>query len=65
MGKFEEQEMKKIRPMKRNWIDRLIKQNVMGKKSKIIRDKLKDEIVNNTWTLFETEDEKDDRKKEA
>ena len=65
MGKFEEQEMKKIRPMKRNWIDRLIKQNVMGKKSKIIRDKLKDEIVNDTWTLFETEDEKDDRKKEA
>ena len=65
MGKFEEQEMKKIRPMKRNWIDRLIKQNVMGKKSKIIRDKLKDEIVNDIWTLFETEDEKDDRKKEA
>ena len=65
MGKFEEQEMKKIRPTKRNWIDRLIKQNVMGKKSKIIRDKLKDEIVNDIWTLFETEDEKDDRKKEA
>ena len=65
MGKFEEQEMKKIRPMKRNWIDRLIKQNVMGKKSKIIRDKLKDEIVNDIWTLFETEDEKDDRKKGA
>ena len=65
MGKFEEQEMKKIRPMKRNWIDRLIKQNVMGKKSKIIRDKLKDEIVNDIWTLFESEDEKDDRKKEA
>ena len=65
MGKFEEQEMKKIRPMKRNWIDWLIKQNVMGKKSKIIRDKLKDEIVNDIWTLFETEDEKDDRKKEA
>ena len=65
MGKFEEQKMKKIRPMKRNWIDRLIKQNVMGKKSKIIRDKLKDEIGIDTWTLFETEDEKDDRKKEA
>ena len=65
MGKFEEQEMKKIRPRKRNWIDRLIKQNVMRKKSKIIRDKLKDEIVNDIWTLFETEDEKDDRKKEA
>ena len=41
MEKFEEQEMKKIRPIKRNWFDRLIKQNVTGKKPKIIRDKLK------------------------
>ena len=37
MGKFEEQEMKKVRPIKRNWFDWLIKQNVMGKKPKIIR----------------------------
>ena len=32
MDKFEEQEMKKIRPIKRNWFDRLIKQSVMRKK---------------------------------
>ena len=32
IDKFEEQEMKKIRPIKRNWFDRLIKQNMMGKK---------------------------------
>ena len=63
MEKFEEQEMKKIRPIKRNWFDRLIKQNVTGKKPKIIRDKLKDKTVNNIWTLFETEQEKEDRKK--
>ena len=45
MHKFEEQEMKKIRPIKRNWFDRLIKQNVMGKRPKK-RDKLKDKIIN-------------------
>ena len=65
MDKFKEQEMKKIRPIKRNWFDRLIKQSVMRKKSKIIRDKLKDKISNDTWTLFETEEEKQNRKKEA
>ena len=37
--------MKKIRPIKRNWFDRLIKQNVMGKKPKIIRDRLKDKKI--------------------
>ena len=36
MDKLEQQEMKKIRPVKRNWVDQLIKQNVMGKKPKII-----------------------------
>ena len=35
----------------------------MGKKPKIIRDNLKDKIINDIWTLFETEEEKDDRKK--
>ena len=65
MDKFEEQEMKKIRPIKRNWFDRLIKRNVMGKKPKIIKDKLKDKIVNDIWTLFETEEEKEDRKKKS
>ena len=43
-------------------MDHLIKQNVMEKKPQIIRDKLKDKIVNDIWTLFET---KEDRKKEA
>ena len=64
MDKFEEQEMKKIRPIKRNWFHRLIKQNAMRKKPKLTRDKLKDKIINDTWTLFETKEEKEDRKKE-
>ena len=46
MDKFEEQEIKKIRRIKRNWFDRLIKQNVMRRKSKIIIDKLKYKIIN-------------------
>ena len=65
MYKFEEQEMKKIRSIKRNWFDRLIKQSVMRKKSKLVRDKLKDKIINDIWTLFETEEEKEDKKKEV
>ena len=64
MDKFEEQEMKKIRPIKRNWFARLSKQNLMGKKPKIIRDKLKDNIINDIWT-FETEEKKKIEKKEA
>ena len=55
--------MKKIRPIKRNWFHWLIKQNVMGKKPKMIRDKLQDKIINDIWTLFEAEEEKEDRKK--
>ena len=35
----------------------------MGKKPKIIRDKLKAKIINDILTLFETEEEKEDRKK--
>ena len=31
----------------------------MGKKTKIIRDKLKDETINYIWTLFETEEKKE------
>ena len=46
MDKFEEHKMKKIRPVIRNWFDRFIKQRVMRKKSKVIRDKLKDKITN-------------------
>ena len=51
MDKFNEQKMK------------IIKQIVMGKKPKIIRDKLKGKIINDIWTLFETEEKKEDRKK--
>ena len=40
MDKFKEQEMKKIRS---------IKQNVMGEKPKMIRDKLKDMIFGHIW----------------
>ena len=63
MDKFEEQEIKKIRPIIRNWFDQLIKQNVMGEKPKIIKEKLKDKIINDIWTLCETEQEKQSRKK--
>ena len=52
MDKLEEQGMKKISS---------IKQNVIREKRKIIRDKLKDKRT--TWTLFETEKEKEDKKK--
>ena len=34
----------------------------MRKKSKIIRDKLKDKILNGIWTLFETKEEKEDER---
>ena len=33
------------------------------KKTKIIRDKLKDEIIREIWTPSETEEEKEERKK--
>ena len=52
MDKFEEQEIKK-ESIKRNWCDWLIKQNVMEKKPKLVRDKVKDKIINDIWTLFE------------
>ena len=35
----------------------------MRKKLKIIRDKLKDQVINDIKTLFETDEEKKDRKK--
>ena len=71
MDKFEEQEMTKIKPIKRNLFDKLIKQNVIRNETKIIRDKLKDKIIkdklidkiiNDNWTPFETEEEKKERK---
>ena len=36
---FEEQEIKKIKPIRKTWFDQLIKQCVMKKKSKVVRDK--------------------------
>ena len=46
LDKFEKQEMRKIRPIIRNWLHWLIKQNVMGKKPKAIIDILNDKIIN-------------------
>ena len=36
---FEEQEIKKIKPIRKTWFDQLIKQCVMKKKPKVVRDK--------------------------
>ena len=42
----------------------LIKETmVREKKPTIIRDKLKDKIIRDIWTLFETGEEKEERKK--
>ena len=62
MDKFEEHEMNKIIPII-NWFDQLIKQNVMRKKPQIVRDKLKDKIINDIWRLIDTEKEKEERKR--
>ena len=62
MDKFEEKEMKEIRPIIRDLFDKSIKQNVMRNRSKIIRNKLKEKIIRDTWTLYETEEEKKERK---
>ena len=59
MDKFEEQIMKKIRPVITKWFDQVINKNVMGKKPKIIRDELKDKIFNDIWTFFETKNKKE------
>ena len=37
--RFEEQEIKKIKPIRKTWFDQLIKQSVMKKKSKVVREK--------------------------
>ena len=47
--------------------DKSAKQNVMRNKPKIVRDKiirnqLEDKIVSDSWILFETEEEKKERK---
>ena len=59
MDKFEEQIMKKIRPIITKWFDQVINKNVMDKKPKIISDKLKDKIFNDIWTLFQTKNKKE------
>ena len=41
------------------------KPSMMEEKSKIIAGKLKDKKINDIWTLFKTEEEKEERKKEA
>ena len=73
MDKFEEQEVKKIRPIIRHLFDKSIKQNMMKSKpkiirenlkDKIIRDKLKDKIATDIWTLFEKERKELEKKKE-
>ena len=63
LDKFGGQETKIIRPIKINWFDRLIKQTVMRKKTNIIRDRLKDKIINDIWIVFEREEEKEEEKK--
>ena len=65
MHKFQKPEMKKIRPVIIDWFDGLIKQNVMGKKPKIIRDKLKDKTISYIQKPFETEEQKEDRRKRS
>ena len=73
MDKFEEQEVKKMRPIIRHLFDKSIKQNMMKSKpkiirenlkDKIIRDKLKDKIATDIWTLFEKERKELEKKKE-
>ena len=41
------------------------KPSMMEEKPKIIGDELKDKKSNDIWTLFKTEEEKEQRKKEA
>ena len=51
-NKFEEQKMKKRRPIIRKRFDRLINKNVMEKKPETIRDKLEDNIITDISRLF-------------
>ena len=68
IDKFEEHEIKKIRPIKKNLYDRLIKQTIARKKKpKIIRDKLKDKIVRGIYldTFGNRRKKRRKRRKEA
>ena len=62
--KFEEQEMKKIKPIIKTWFDQSIEQNVMGNKPKIITDKLNNKIIADILKLFERKEETEHRIKE-
>ena len=63
MDKLEGLKIKK-RPIIRKWFDWFINKNVMRKKPKTIREKLKDKIVNDIWTLLETKKEERKKKKQ-
>ena len=63
MDKLEGLKIKK-RPIIRKWCDWFINKNVMRKKPKTIREKLKDKIVNDIWTLLETKKEERKKKKQ-
>ena len=43
----------------------MIKQIVMEKKLNIIRDKANDKVINDIQTRFETEEEKEERRKRS
>ena len=62
--KFEEQEMKKIKPIIKTWFDQSIVQNVKGNKTKIITEKLNNKIIADIVKLFETKEETEHRIKE-
>ena len=59
MNNCEEQEMKNIRPILRKWFDRLFNKNEMEKKLKINRYTLKDNIIRDIRTIFETKMKKE------
>ena len=63
MDKFEEHEMKKIRQIIRKLLDQSINSNVIGKKPKRIRYKLKDKIINDIWTVIKTKTKERKKKK--
>ena len=50
--------MKKITPIISDWFDQLIKQNVMGNKPKIIRDKLNRKKIRDIWHILKQEKKK-------
>ena len=62
--KFEEQEMKKIKPIIKTWFDQSIEQNVKENKPKIITDKLNSKIIADILKLFERKEETEHRIKE-